>query len=400
MIPEDKKNEVQMDTSMAKLNPTDIACNEAQILNVNTKSSPHKHKHKHKRMSPLTKCIIKHGSRVVFVTFMFSANLMRAFVFTTDFSPAVEFYINLILYSLASLVVINYLFASFTDNRQRYTQYYQGHSPTNYGKKVCKKCPSDFGGNHRVKPARTHHCSVCKTCVAKMDHHCVFIQNCVGLYNHKSYYWLLFWGSFWGPLMVLLISQSCIKFNLYLFHQKKMVWFYISIIISLQIIVMLLGMALSVINLAVFHTKMALFNLTTIEDLDKFRRPYHMGVISNLYAFFGGKYQFLLPVRLNFEDPNLRLSTDNVFPSNSKAPSKAKELLIFKKSKEDLNNKDKKAKRSNEVELKEFNQAKHDKLGLLDQIQDLIKNSKSTIDEKKKIVYMYSGKQIKSQNLL
>lgn len=30
---------------------------------------------------------------------------------------------------------------------------------------ICKKC--DY-----PKPPRTHHCSVCKKCILKMDHHC------------------------------------------------------------------------------------------------------------------------------------------------------------------------------------------------------------------------------------
>lgn len=39
--------------------------------------------------------------------------------------------------------------------------------------KICKKC-------HEIKPPRAHHCSICDTCVLKMDHHCPWINNCVG----------------------------------------------------------------------------------------------------------------------------------------------------------------------------------------------------------------------------
>ena len=41
-----------------------------------------------------------------------------------------------------------------------------------------------------VKPARSHHCSVCNTCVMVMDHHCPWINNCVGQENMR--YFLLF----------------------------------------------------------------------------------------------------------------------------------------------------------------------------------------------------------------
>lgn len=48
---------------------------------------------------------------------------------------------------------------------------------------ICKKCI-------QIKPPRSHHCSVCKSCVLKMDHHCPWINNCVGHFNHR--YFILF----------------------------------------------------------------------------------------------------------------------------------------------------------------------------------------------------------------
>ena len=46
--------------------------------------------------------------------------------------------------------------------------------------KKCKKCNS-------IKPPHSHHCSICKRCVARMDHHGPWVNNCVGYYTQKHF---------------------------------------------------------------------------------------------------------------------------------------------------------------------------------------------------------------------
>ncbi|KAF2802392.1 zf-DHHC-domain-containing protein, partial [Mytilinidion resinicola] len=48
----------------------------------------------------------------------------------------------------------------------------------------CRTC-------HLLKPARSKHCSICKTCVARADHHCVWVNNCLGRGNYKWFLALL-----------------------------------------------------------------------------------------------------------------------------------------------------------------------------------------------------------------
>lgn len=72
-------------------------------------------------------------------------------------------------------VTFHYFMATFTDPGKPP----EGIIPNAYG--ICKKCMAP-------KPPRTHHCSVCKTCILKMDHHCPWLNQCVGFWNHRYFF--------------------------------------------------------------------------------------------------------------------------------------------------------------------------------------------------------------------
>ncbi|EDQ90972.1 uncharacterized protein MONBRDRAFT_31639 [Monosiga brevicollis MX1] len=72
-----------------------------------------------------------------------------------------------------------------------------------YRPDYCFKCRS-------LRPARAHHCSICKRCVLNMDHHCPWINNCVGHFNHR--YFFLFMAFLWVGCIYIM----CVAGNLYL----------------------------------------------------------------------------------------------------------------------------------------------------------------------------------------
>ena len=71
--------------------------------------------------------------------------------------------------------------------------------------RICKYC-------NEVKPLRTHHCSLCGTCIMKMDHHCPWINNCVGQNNHR-YFLLFLFHAFCYTLLGTILTFPILLFN-------------------------------------------------------------------------------------------------------------------------------------------------------------------------------------------
>ncbi|ORY46571.1 zf-DHHC-domain-containing protein, partial [Rhizoclosmatium globosum] len=136
---------------------------------------------------------------------------------------------------------------------------YEGPSPKDGGgnsvKRYCRKC-------NAFKPPRTHHCSVCKTCVLRMDHHCPWLNNCVGFYNQG--YFIRFISS------VGFAASYCLG----LYSYKNFDRFYSPPPNSLTLVVMILDavvlfiLVLTVGLLALWQLYYAASNTTTIEALE------------------------------------------------------------------------------------------------------------------------------------
>lgn len=95
------------------------------------------------------------------------------------------------------VVIFTFYRSHITVNRTLWRFYSLDNKNTlNMG--LCNKCPQKNDKNlnfANFKPDKSHHCSVCKRCVLKMDHHCFYIQNCVGLHNYRYFFQLLMYGN-------------------------------------------------------------------------------------------------------------------------------------------------------------------------------------------------------------
>ncbi|XP_038604065.1 palmitoyltransferase ZDHHC15 [Tachyglossus aculeatus] len=63
-----------------------------------------------------------------------------------------------------------------------------------------------------IKPDRCHHCSVCATCVLKMDHHCPWVNNCIGFSNYKFFLQFLAYSVLFCLYIATTVFQYFIKY--------------------------------------------------------------------------------------------------------------------------------------------------------------------------------------------
>ncbi|XP_048429866.1 probable protein S-acyltransferase 16 isoform X2 [Pyrus x bretschneideri] len=136
--------------------------------------------------------------------------------------------------------------------------------------RYCQKCS-------HYKPARAHHCRVCKRCVLRMDHHCIWINNCVGHANYKVFFIFVVYAVI-ACLYSLVLLVGSLTYDPEKEDQEPGDSFQTAYVIS-GLLLVPLCVALSV--LLGWHIYLTLQNKTTIE--------YHEGVRGMWLAEKGGQ---------------------------------------------------------------------------------------------------------------
>lgn len=156
--------------------------------------------------------------------------------------------------------------------------------------RYCEKCCN-------IKPDRAHHCSVCATCVLKMDHHCPWVNNCVGFTNYK--YFILFLT--YSMLYCLFITLCTVRYFLtYCLDQMDdRINFHVVFVFFVALL-----FVVSLISLFSYHCFLILHNRSTLEAFrapvfknGKDKNGFNIGKCNNFKEVFGNQRNlWLFPI--------------------------------------------------------------------------------------------------------
>ncbi|RKP03312.1 hypothetical protein CXG81DRAFT_24087 [Caulochytrium protostelioides] len=171
--------------------------------------------------------------------------------------------------------------------------------------RYCRKC-------QLYKPPRSHHCSICRRCVLKMDHHCPWVgNNCVGHANQGHF--VRFLGSILYCTLSCMLLLALRMYDLFRYQQALDAWprtiYYTAPITTAEVVclvvvlVLLFMLMLSVGLLFLWQIMFAWNNTTTIESQENKQiealwtrgkcdahpddYPYDLGPFTNFRALLG-----------------------------------------------------------------------------------------------------------------
>lgn len=125
-------------------------------------------------------------------------------------------------------------------------------STLNGSVRFCDKC-------RIIKPDRCHHCSVCGTCVLKMDHHCPWVNNCVNFSNYKFFVLFLGYALLYCVYVALTSLEYFISFWRGELTSGGMGRFHILFLFFVSLM-----FAISLVSLFGYHIYLVLMNRTTL----------------------------------------------------------------------------------------------------------------------------------------
>lgn len=143
----------------------------------------------------------------------------------------------------------------------------------------CEKC-------ERTRPVRTHHCSICRKCVMRMEHHCPWVGNCIGIHNYHSFtqflvYSFILTSTIAGRSLSLIINSI----------EKSSFSTYLSAMVNG-------GLMVTLGSLVIYHLAMITINTNTIElSYYKHDNLFDFGWKKNFIQVFGEQWiSWIFPV--------------------------------------------------------------------------------------------------------
>ncbi|XP_033251614.1 palmitoyltransferase ZDHHC15B isoform X5 [Drosophila miranda] len=166
--------------------------------------------------------------------------------------------------------------------------------------RFCEKCKI-------IKPDRAHHCSVCNSCVLKMDHHCPWVNNCVNFYNYKFFVLFLGYALIYCLYVAVTTLHDFVQFwkvgayeNNGYSEQGQLNGSVVGRFHILFLFFISIMFAISLVSLFGYHIYLVLVNRTTLES---FRAPvfrvggpdkngFNLSRYANFCEVFGDDWQY------------------------------------------------------------------------------------------------------------
>lgn len=148
--------------------------------------------------------------------------------------------------------------------------------------RFCRKC-------NCVKPMRTHHCSICKRCVLKMDHHCPWINNCVGWKNHKHF--ILFLAYLCSGSLFFLVTSADLAVRALSGYNTSFQYTLSAVLCMSAFLATGMFLLWSLYLLATNQTTIEFYDAACTKEKSRMRvrKPFDLGVMANFRSVFGNK---------------------------------------------------------------------------------------------------------------